>query len=627
MSPRGFTRRGLLGALGGHALGALAAPRLLTGAAAAQPRDAGDEPRNAVLIVTSSTRADFVGAFEDSDSLAKTPNLDSLAKQSLRFEQAVAESMATVPARRALLTGMRSFPFRDWRRTEGLPPEPGWNPIRTSYQPIVTDVMRRAGITTAYATDHPFLVGPHFANFRATVDHFEGQLSQASWRRYNQPYGRLAGADDVRPYLPSALRGSAEERRLREYVGWNARNRRREQDYSTARVVRDSIGLLRRLKKDGKPFFLGVDLFDPSEPFDPPASYLDRFGGRRPAEPIQPFETPFSRVGDLRLDDETVKRVRQLYAAELTFADAWIGRLLDELERLGLTDNTLVYHLGDHGVSLGERGVLGRSPGAPGRELYRIPCMIRHPAGHRAGDKSDWFASTHDTPTTLLSFLGVTAPGKMIGEDLTVFFDDEEDPPERRWFSSGIGTTLLGGDEDWLLVTRGSGDQRRLYDLEEDERQEDDVIREHPNREEEIWAATIVAAGGNVPQFDENHAVRPHAPPKERIDLNSDDELGTQEDQDLQDLLKKEESAPPRPTGRTQGISSGSEAGWALTCTVCGFLVRAAHRQAAVEAAESHFQERHPDLAGTGASEEMVREGAELEATAAEQIPTGRRPS
>jgi hypothetical protein len=195
----------------------------------------------------------------------------------------------------------------------------------------------------------------------------------------------------------------------------------------------------------------------------------------------------------------------------------------------------------------------------------------------------------------------------MIGEDLTSFFEDE-DPPDRRWYSSGLGTTLVGGDEDWLLVATGSGEQRRLYDLEDDSRQEDDVIAEHPKLEQEIWAATIVAAGGNVPQFDDDSAVRPNAPPRERTDLDNDQELDTNEDQDLQDLLEREETSPPRPTGRTQGVSGAGEAGWALACTVCGFVVRAAYREAAVEAAEAHFQDLHPELAGTGDSVPMVRE-------------------
>ena len=77
--------------------------------------------------------------------------------------------MPTGPARRALLTGVRSFPFRNYVPTPGLPVGPGWIPI-PDFQPIVTEVMGEAGIETAYCTDNPFLIGPRFANFRRTLD-------------------------------------------------------------------------------------------------------------------------------------------------------------------------------------------------------------------------------------------------------------------------------------------------------------------------------------------------------------------------------------------------------------------------------------------------------------------------
>ena len=86
------------------------------------------EPLNVLLIVTDSTRRDFVSAY-DGDELADTPNLDALAKEGLRFDRAVPEAMPTVAVRRALLTGTRSFPFRDWKVAPKLPQFPGWSPI------------------------------------------------------------------------------------------------------------------------------------------------------------------------------------------------------------------------------------------------------------------------------------------------------------------------------------------------------------------------------------------------------------------------------------------------------------------------------------------------------------------
>ena len=74
-------------------------------------RHESDAP-NTLLIVTDSTRADYIGAY-NRVSCAKTPNLDALARESLLFDLAVPEAMPTGPARRALLTGLRSFPYRN----------------------------------------------------------------------------------------------------------------------------------------------------------------------------------------------------------------------------------------------------------------------------------------------------------------------------------------------------------------------------------------------------------------------------------------------------------------------------------------------------------------------------------
>ena len=88
----------------------------------------GDDSPNALLIFSDSTRADYLHAYNP-DAPTKTPNLDALSKDSLTFSLSVPEAMPTGPARRALLTGVRSFPYRNYVPTKGLPVGPGWIPI------------------------------------------------------------------------------------------------------------------------------------------------------------------------------------------------------------------------------------------------------------------------------------------------------------------------------------------------------------------------------------------------------------------------------------------------------------------------------------------------------------------
>ena len=172
-SGNGFTRRGLFGA---GAAGAAAVGMSACGDDYFEPATShGEDAPNVLLIFTDSTRADYLGHWNPEGKLNDTPNLDALGKDSLAFKLAVPEAMPTGPARRALLTGVRSFPFRNYVPTKGLPLGPGWIPIQ-DHQPIVTEVLGEAGVETAYCTDNPFLVGPRFGNFRRTLDFVQAEL-------------------------------------------------------------------------------------------------------------------------------------------------------------------------------------------------------------------------------------------------------------------------------------------------------------------------------------------------------------------------------------------------------------------------------------------------------------------
>jgi len=507
---RGLTRRGAF-ALGGA--GFLAAA---LGAAGCGDGDddpdlsRAEDPPNVLLIVTDSTRADFVGAYNP-DAIAKTPSIDALARQSLRFTHAVPEAMPTGLVRRALLSGVRTFPMRDWTVTEHLPPTPGWSGI-PSGAPLLTRILANAGVTTGYATDNPFLVGPVYEEFRRSLDLSGAELSQASYRDYNTPFTRLAPRSAIERYLLPELSDTVEVRRLQSYVGWNSLYRTSTRRYSSARVMADGMAMLDEMRHR-QPFFLGVDAFDPHEPFDPPESeYKELFGSerrgiqKRGIEPIQPFNTPASYVDKLGIDEDTVQVIRQLYAAELTFTDAWIGRLLDHLDALGLADNTVVIYLSDHGVLLGEHDVIGKAAALPFREIYHVPYLIRDPEGRRAGDTSGYFASTHDVAHTVLSLMGVRVPGKMDGEDLSVLMSGH-DPSPRPIFTSCYQDTWLAGDEEWLLLGPDSGQERQLFHTAVDPLQRVDVAAQYPDKVEELWHALTDAAGGTLPVFGHGQVV------------------------------------------------------------------------------------------------------------------------
>jgi arylsulfatase A-like enzyme len=177
-----------------------------------------------------------------------------------------------------------------------------------------------------------------------------------------------------------------------------------------------------------------------------------------------------------------------------------VGRLMNTLADENLLDETVVYYMSDHGLTLGEHGILGKHAARAQWHIYHVPCMIRHPEGKLAGQTSDYFASTHDIPRTILSFMGVRAPGQMNGEDLSVLFDGGA-PPERRWFTACYDDHLLAGDRDWFMIADSEGRLKRLYDRRTDPQEIHDVAADNPEIVDALWTELENEAGGTLPQF------------------------------------------------------------------------------------------------------------------------------
>jgi arylsulfatase A-like enzyme len=470
LTRRSLLRRGGATAAGAGVLGALAS------AAPASAQLGDDRERGAVVVVLPLVRADHVDAFEGG-APAKTPNLNELTKKSLRFDRAIPESMAALSARRALVTGMRAFPFRDWRRLEGFPSVPGFNPV-WDHQPLLLEVTRAAGIETIYVTDNPVFDGPRFAGVRRA-----GSSASAD-----------IGSGIEEELIPSFKRLTGEARRTMQL----------------------GIRALREVK-NARSFFVGVDPFDPADAYAAPPFYVRP--GRVEDDGLGPTD---GRMVELNFSDGDIDRVREAYVDHVEAVDDELGKLLDEVP-----DDTVLFVLGDHGLALGEHGYLGRAAPTSHRASYEIPYLIRHPGGEKSGDDVDWYASTHDVAPTLLSFLGLNIPGKMDGEDLTALFDDvdQEDLPDRPKSVTAVGTQIIIRDRRWLVVADRERIVRRMYD--DDEEVEDDITRydnianEDPGKLTELSVAALTVAGGTLPEFGPDGALRP---PREAGDDDTDDD-------------------------------------------------------------------------------------------------------
>lgn len=402
-------------------------------------------PLNLLVIVADTFRRDHLGG---GSAGSLTPRLDEFAAGGIRFTQGFSGSYPTLPCRAEIFTGSYVFTYLNWGP---LPPR----------VPVLAETLAEAGYTCTMVTDNLPLCRSGYGYDRG----FHNRI-----RVRGQWYDNfIAGDEEIqwpcsREKLAGAMNG-----RVEQYLR-NVSIRRREEDWFAPQVVERAADWLGR--EGGRtPFYLHVDIFDPHEPWDPPAADAPRSAASQEGEdliyPLHPSASQYS-AADLA-------RMRELYAGEVRLVDRWVGRLLDELERLGLASNTLVFFLSDHGILLGERGLVGKmarkSRSLRGWPLYpeiaEIPFLIRLP-GAPPAVRHD-FVQPVDLPATVYSLLGVTPPPSQAGRRLLTPSGEPLDPPRDLCVSSwslrgfSVHRPSVIRDAGWSLVYWRSGVRPELY--------------------------------------------------------------------------------------------------------------------------------------------------------------------
>jgi arylsulfatase A-like enzyme len=476
-----LTRRRFVQASAGAALTAAIEPA----AFARRP----DGP-NVLLVIVDTLRADAVY-----DDWVHTPTMSALVRRGVRFTQVFPEAMPTVPARNTIHTGRRQFPFRGWYDRDGLLHAPGWEPFDHVDRSLLA-TFRRAGYWTACVTDNPFLgYAPPYGRFRHSM------------HRFVRTGGQIGGHQKISSVPPQILRHwvhpAYDTAKVRARVGKYLANSHPWEgpDHTFAgRVFRNAIRELDIAAANGGPFALVVDTYEPHEPWTPPPRFLDRYGGWRGPEPSMPR---YGRASSWLHGSErhrVIGRMRDLYAAELTLTDWWLGRLIDRLHELNLERETVIALVGDHGISLGEHGWTGKVQTALYPVLTRVPLVLVHPRHRRAGHASDWFASTHDVAPTLLAMAGVRRPAGMDGTNLSRVFHGRN-LPERNYAWGGYSDSFFIRSREWMLWGYNRPGNFKLFDLRRDPGMNHDVAARHPGTVGSLYGKVLDRAGGRLPWY------------------------------------------------------------------------------------------------------------------------------
>jgi arylsulfatase A-like enzyme len=490
----GLTRREFLKVAGTGVAGAA-----LLGAAGCGPveeiqqklRRIGGPNVNVVVIILDSLRKDHIGAY--GSRRVQTPNIDALAAESLRFTSAYPESLPTIPARRAIHTGLRSFPFRGWDPPgQDFVPLYGWQPIPEG-QTTLAETLRGAGFTTMLITDTLHMFRP-FYNFHRGFDVFHfvrGQERDFFKPQWMAPQEKLDNA------LIGGPASDHMEDILHQYFA-NTSSRKSEEDWFAPQVFMRAAEFLEGAAKSGDPFFMVVDAYDPHEPWDAPEEYVALYDeGYEGPEPMS------ASSGDSGwLTERQLQRMKALYAAEVTMADRWLGHFMDKFDALKLGEDTLLVFLSDHGHAFGEHGVAGKVPSAMYPEIVEIPFLVRHPDGTKGGTSTAYHASTHDVTPTVLGFLGLEPERELDGVDLSKLFDDES-PPERPYVTAGYHDHVWARDDEHVMMSANDGSEARLFDIKTDPEQTRNLASERPDTVKRMYEDYILKdAGGPLPNYD-----------------------------------------------------------------------------------------------------------------------------
>jgi len=378
---------------------------ILAAPALAEAPDASRRGPNVLFLAMDDLRPEL-NAY--GKSFMHTPAIDRLAATGVTFVRAYANVPVCGASRASMMTGLRptserflTYHTRVDEDAPGVPTLAGW--------------FRQAGYTT-------ISLGKVLHHSDDAVDSW----SETPWDPQNDS---LPGYRKWRNYLV--------EENIREDMKKDGDIPAYEAPdvdddaYFDGKVALRAMEYLQRFARDEEPFFLAVGFVKPHLPFNAPKRYWDLYPEESVSSPVsQPFpETAPSQAwhtwgelrryagvpkGDAPVPEDLARTLVRGYRAATSYSDAQVGRVLDELERLGLSENTIVVLWGDHGFSLGEHGLWVKH--SPFELANRIPLIVRAPGAGSGVAQS--LVESIDIYPTLVELAGLPAPDHLQGESL-----------------------------------------------------------------------------------------------------------------------------------------------------------------------------------------------------------------
>ncbi|MEL0550307.1 sulfatase [Raoultella lignicola] len=346
----------------------------------------------AIMLMFDSLNKQLLSAY--SSDRAITPNFQRLRERTVRFDNFFVGSMPCMPARRELHTGRYNFLHR------------GWSPLEP-FDDSVPEILKKNGIHSHLVTDHKHYWRDGGATYHSRYSTFEfvrGQEGDAWKGVVDKPQYRYESGE------PNEIKQRRIASRVQHQI--NVQFMQNEEDHHLARTIGKGLEFLETNHASDN-WFLQLECFDPHEPFFVPEKYLKMYGIDDPSQ----FDgwPPYYFVTET---DERKSLIQKYYMALLTMVDAYVGKVLDYMDRYDLWQDTLLIVNTDHGFLLGEHEWWGKNIMPLYNEVANIPCFIWHPRCGGAGESRQSLAQTIDLPATLLDYFGLDKPADMQGRSL-----------------------------------------------------------------------------------------------------------------------------------------------------------------------------------------------------------------
>ena len=399
---------------------------------------------NVLLICVDDLRSELGCTGQ---SYMHTPNIDSLAQSGRLFTNHYAHQAACGPSRCTLLSGTRTDNWVYFRSKKKTLPK---NEAVT-----LPELFQNAGYSTATIgkVDHAF--GSKIRGFETDASDY------GPWKDCARAsFGYANGVSYHKKLWP---------KQKPEHLPWEGADVA-DTSYPDGLSSQAAVKQLQVLSKGDKPFFLAVGFHKPHLPFCAPKKYWDLYDREklpvaswkqkpRGVKPdwtlhhgtIKNYEptTHYKWLwGDFNVPEEQGKTLRHAYSACISYMDAQVGNVLDEVTRLKLQDDTIVVLWSDHGWHLGEHGIWGKF--TLHDVSVRSPLIVRVPGVGNAGKKSAGLVETVDILPTLCQLAGIKCGKRFEG---TSFAANVLDPSLSARDSALSNLPVDHGQRGWSIKT------------------------------------------------------------------------------------------------------------------------------------------------------------------------------